>query len=189
MESQSQKTSDPLAAFRTEMYARLKRALDTPTPASEEVERMLADLNQAGTSLDPTSIEEVRTALENIRRQQHEQFGIQLAEALCEAAVSLGIMIRPTKKPSQTGSSGSRQRYTSDQRHQITQKVIAAIQSGSDDGMSKAEIAKQLSLTTNQIKRILQWPEVQSQIVGVGAARNRRYALKTLSPKSNQVDE
>lgn len=179
----SELSAAPLGAFKATLRMHLKNTLDDPTPASEQVQQLLVDLDKASEALEPPAAQEVRNALESIQNQHRSQRANQLAEAICEIANKLGIMIQvsnPSKRSFFGGSLGSepRKRYTPEQRQQITQRITALLQSHSNTGISKAELAKQLGLTPNQIKRILLWPEVQELVAGTGSGRQRRYVLK-----------
>lgn len=188
MTTESKLSAAPLGAFKASLREHLEKTLSTPTPASEEVQRLLTDLDKASASLDPASLQEVRSALVNIQQQHRSQRSIQLAQAICEIANELGIMIQASGKLKRSGSK-ARPRYTPDQCRAITKQLIETVKAQPDSGLSKAELVQQLGLTANQIKRILQWPEVQEHVAGIGTARNRRYVLKAANQSPVQGGE
>lgn len=177
----------PLHRFKKDLQQLLSDGLKASTPDHDEIKQLQRNLDALSPDKENAGLILAREGLNQALREADHGYRQKLAEAIVEIATQMEIpVMNRVRCPS--GSSASRPRYTPDQRKQIIARAVSLIHSHSPQGLSKSELAKELSLSLNQIKRVLIWPELRQQITGVGQSRNRRYVIKT-NPQASALGD
>jgi len=168
----------PMHRLKKELHQLMSAGLKASTPDHEEIKQLQQNLDALSSDDESTGLALAREGLAQALREADRSFRQKLADAIVEVAAQLDIPVMNGTERS-SGTSQSRQRYTPDQRKQIVAQTVSLIQASSPQGLSKAELATELNLSLNQIKRVLIWPELKQHITGTGQSRNRRFVLKT----------